>query len=265
MCPLLCSAQIKSVWNSPEKTLSYAERAFTVAARARADLICFPEQFATGWDPAAATHIEDENGIIVSRLRDLACRYEIAVLGSFREAHAPLPRNTAIAIGPDGSILARYAKIHLFSPGGEHKAFSPGEESATFSVAGMRFGIAICYDLRFPELFTAYSRAGVDAVLVPAAWPCRRIAHWELLIRARALENQFFVAGTCTTGKTPVEQYCGHSIAAGPDGEILSRAGDGILCMLTALDTAAIREARAALPIHSDRRDDIYMRMREIR
>lgn len=265
MCPLLCSAQINTAWNSPEKTLSDAERAGAMAARAHADLLCFPEQFATGWDPAATTHVEDENGIIVTRLRDLARNYGIAVVGSFREAYTPLPRNTAIAIGPDGSILARYAKIHLFSPGGEHEAFSPGERIATFSVAGMRFGIAICYDLRFPELFSAYSRAGVEAVLVPAAWPCRRIDHWELLIRARALENQFFVAGTCTTGKTPVEQYCGHSITAGPGGEILSRAGTGVECMTTSLDADAIREARAALPIHSDRRDDIYMRLGEIR
>ncbi|NYT06045.1 MAG: carbon-nitrogen hydrolase family protein [Methanomicrobiales archaeon] len=260
MAVRLCSAQVKSAWNNPDANLARAETAVARAAENGADIICFPEQFATGWDPAAAGPAETEDGPVVRRLRQLAAEYGIAVVGSYLEQHDPLPKNTAIAIGPDGSVLARYAKIHLFSPGGEQRACTPGDALGVFPLAGMRFGIAICYDLRFPELFRAYARAGAGAVLVPSAWPCSRIGHWELFIRARALENQMYVAGISTTGSTPAGEYCGRSLVAGPDGEICSAAGRGEECRETLLDPGAVETARSAFPSHSDRRDDLYSR-----
>ena len=117
----VCSAQITSTWEEPEKTLTRAETFIRHAADCGAKLICFPEQFATGWDPRPHKNIQDIHGSIISSLQAYAKEYRIGILGSLREAHDPLPKNTAIAIGRDGRILASYAKMHLFSFCHEHE------------------------------------------------------------------------------------------------------------------------------------------------
>jgi len=258
----ICAAQMACIWGKPAETLEHAAEAIETAAAQGTALIAFPEQFPIGWDPFARFRIEDLEGPTVSALRDLARRNAIAVVAGLRERHDPLPRNTAVAIGPRGEILAAYAKVHLFSPEREHEQFSAGQDLAIFSLEGMTFGIALCYDLRFPDLFTLYAAAGAECIIVPAAWPCHRVEHWELFIRARALENQYFVTGINTIGTTPVDRYCGHSMVAGPLGEVLAHAKDGEEILFADLSTAPIREARARIPLHSDRRDDLYMKLR---
>jgi omega-amidase len=260
MTLLLCAAQLAGIREDPETSLAKADRAAAAAAEEGASIICFPEQYATGWDPLAATRLETLDGPIVSAYRSLARDHGIAVLGSVRERHTPRPLNTAVAIDAGGRILARYSKIHLFSPESEQDAFCPGESLATFALEGIRFGIAICYDLRFAELFAAYAGQGADAVLVPAAWPCERIRHWELFIRARALDQQIVVAGINTAGGTPAGRYCGGSLVADPWGEVLARGGGGEELIMAPIDRQAIAEARTRIPIHSDRRSDLYKR-----
>ena len=95
-----------------------------------------------------------------------------------------------------------------------------------FSLGSLSCGIAICYDLRFPELFRLYAKKGVQAMFVPAAWPQNRIRHWELFIRARAAENQMYIVGINTTGITPVDSYAGGSMTVDPYGDIIQQAGD---------------------------------------
>ena len=253
-----CSAQITGVWESPEQTLEKAEQVFYNAARAGAALVSFPEQFATGWDPASNTNSEDLAGPTVTGLRRLAEKYSIAVVGSFRESFSPLPRNTSIAIGNDGEILATYAKIHLFTPGKEDLAFTPGAGLATFTLEGVRFGLAICYDLRFPELFRLYRRKGVHAVIVPAAWPKSRLRHWELFIQSRAAENQMYVAGVNTTGTNPVDRYAGASMTADPHGTIIARAGEGNELLYYEIDPLVAESARRDFPVENDRKDALY-------
>ena len=159
-CIRVCSAQIASVWEEPEKTLRKAETFIRHAADCGAKLICFPEQFATGWDPQPRKNIQDIHGNIVSSLQRYAGEYGICILGSLREAHDPFPKNTAIAIGSDGRILASYAKMHLFSLCHEHEATSPGTDLGIFTFDSLICGMAICYDLRFPELFRLYAQKG---------------------------------------------------------------------------------------------------------
>lgn len=113
----ICSAQISSIWEEPEKTLEKAGTFIRHAAASGAALICFPEQFATGWDPQPRKNIQDIHGCIVSSLQAYAKEYGIGILGSFRQVNDPLPKNTAVAIGMDGRILSTYAKMHLFSSG----------------------------------------------------------------------------------------------------------------------------------------------------
>jgi omega-amidase len=263
MTTTIALAQCPPAWEDPAASLARADRAAGLAVQAGASLVCFPEQYATGWDPFGTTFVQDENGDIANGFAAIARRHRIAVLGSFREHNTPRPLNTAIAVDPGGNIIGKYAKIHLFSPACEQEAFLPGENLSLFSLGGVRFGIAICYDLRFPELFTAYARAGADCVLVQAAWPCERLGHWELFIRARALETQGYIAGINTTGTTPVGDYCGGSLVAGPGGETVAAAGKDPVVITARIDPEAVAAKRLSFPSLSDRREDIYQQLRQ--
>lgn len=254
----ICSAQIKSIWEEPEKTLEKAGMFIRHAAASGAALICFPEQFATGWDPQPRKNIQDIHGSLVSSLQAYAKEYGIGVLGSFRQANDPLPKNTAVVIGRDGRVLSTYAKMHLFSSGHEHEGNCPGNDLGIFSLDSLTCGIAICYDLRFPDLFRLYAKRGVHVVFVPSAWPHIRIRHWELFIQARALENQIYVVGVNTTGKTPIESYSGSSMTADPQGTIISRANDAEQLVFSDLDPAIVATTRLRLPVEKDRKDALY-------
>lgn len=247
-----------SVWEDPEKTLKKAEIFIRHAADCGAKLICFPEQFATGWDPKPHQNIQDLQGNIITTLQAWAKVYRIGIIGSLRERHDPLPKNTAVVINREGRILAKYAKVHLFSMGHEYEGSSPGTQIGTFSFDTLTCGIAICYDLRFPELFGIYARKGVQAVFVPSAWPQSRIRQWELFIRARAAENQMYVIGVNTTGKTPVDQYSGASITADPHGTIVSRANDAEQLLFSDIDPGDVEKIRAEFPVEKDRKESLY-------
>lgn len=254
----ICSAQIASIWEEPEKTLEKAEVLIRHAAASGAALICFPEQFVTGWDPQPRKNIQELHGDIVTTLRAYAREYGICILGSFRQAGIPLPRNTAVAVGRDGRIITTYAKMHLFSYGHEDCGNLPGTDLGLFGLGPLSCGIAICYDLRFPELFSLYARKGVQVVFVPSAWPARRIRHWELFIQARALENQMYIVGVNTTGQTPVDSYSGSSMTADPQGNIISRANDAEQLLFCDLDPGLVASARRDFPVQRDRKDALY-------
>ena len=254
----VCSAQITSTWEDPDHTLARVEEFTQHAANCGAKLICFPEQFATGWDPLPLKNIQDIHGTIISSLHEYAKKYSIGIIGSLREKHDPLPKNTAIAIGSDGRILASYAKMHLFSFCHEHEGNTPGTDLGIFTLDSLTCGIAICYDLRFPELFRLYAQKGVHAVFVPSAWPQRRVRHWELFITARAAENQMYVLGVNTTGTTPVDQYSGASMTADPQGAIVSRANEAEQLLFTDIDPGEVTRTRDGFPIENDRKDALY-------
>jgi predicted amidohydrolase len=190
-------AQIAQVWNDPDTAFARAHDAVLRAVDNGADLVMFSEQYATGWRPADAGGDDHLSGDEVKdRWLSLAREFGVAVAGSYaRDVPDALPRNVMLVAGPDGEVLAEYAKMHLFTPGGEDMRYSAGAEPVCFSYGGVKFGCAVCFDLRFPELFRAYLHEGCACVLVQAAWPAARVADWELLLRARALENRGFVAG----------------------------------------------------------------------
>jgi predicted amidohydrolase len=192
----------------------------------------------------------------------MAREHGIWVIGSVRERNAGLPRNTCLVYRPDGTLETKYAKVHPFSPSGEDRCYAPGDDIALFRVGNLVLGIAICYDLRFPELFTLYRDAGADAVIVPSAWPAERLGHFTLFVRARACEQQIYVFGVNTTGKTPVDTYSGGSLCAGPAGEVVAGAGDGEELVCADLLHDCVQAARRAFCIRGDRRDDCYARIR---
>jgi predicted amidohydrolase len=162
-----------------------------------------------------------------------------------------------VTIDSNGRILTTYAKIHPFSPAHEDAHYLAGNDVGIFSLAGVSFGIAICYDLRFPALFRIYALKGVHCVLVPAAWPAPRRHHWELLIRSRALDNRIYIAGINTTGTNPVDSYHGGSMAADPDGNVIMQAGEKEGTYVFSIDPENVLSQQAS-QVASDRRSTLY-------
>ena len=222
-------AQIAQVWNDTDTAFARAHDAVLCAVEDDADLVMFCEQYATGWRPAGSGGDDVLSGAEVKeRWCSLAREFGVAVAGSYaREVPDALPQNVMLVAGPHGEVLAEYAKIHLFTPGGEDQGYSAGMDPVCFSYGGVMFGCAVCFDLRFPELFRTYLSAGCACVLVQAAWPAARVADWELLLRARALENRGFVAGCGCLGYDAKEgvDYAGRGMVCDYEGRVVADAG----------------------------------------
>ncbi len=190
--------------------------------------------------------------------------------GSIGERDGEMLFNTTLVFGPDGAERARYRKIHLFdatTPSGagyrESSLFGAGSEVVTcdaLGASGPRLGLSICYDLRFPELFAALRSAGADIILVPSAFTVETgRAHWEVLLRARAIETQCWIMAAATVGThfdghgRPRETY-GHSLIIDPWGDIRASGGEHPGLVQATLDMTTLARVREAIPVHAHRR-----------
>jgi nitrilase len=201
-------------------------------------------------------------------LRDVALRAGLVVHGgSVGERDGDRLFNTTLVFGPDGRELARYRKIHMFdvvTPSGqgyrESSMFGAGDRVVTCTAGGLTLGLTICYDLRFPELFLALRRAGAEILFVPSAFTVETGRdHWEVLLRARAIETQCWVIAAATCGAhldaagRPRETY-GNSLICDPWGNVLARLGNEAGFASAELDTAQLAKIRAAMPVLEHRR-----------
>jgi predicted amidohydrolase len=264
---LAAAIQMKS---SPNKEANVAEASARIgeAAASGAQLVVLPEVFA--WrGPHERERFEAESipGPTTEAMSGLAKRLKIHLIaGSLLESRpgAELPFNTTTLWGPDGSLLATYRKIHLFDvdlPGRvtirESSLRSPGSEVVCVATGLGRIGLAVCYDLRFPELFRSLAGAGAEIVAMPSAFTRPTgLAHWETLVRARAIENQcFFVApNQYGAGSQGFHDY-GNSLVVDPWGEILARGGDDEAAIVSAtLDASVLERVRRELPCLTHRR-----------
>jgi nitrilase len=252
-----------------------------VVASEKPDLVVLPEIWTClGGDRAtkfAAAEALPEEGMAGGEayefLRMAAVRNRIFVHGgSIGELGGDLSGdklfNTSLVFSPDGVELARYRKIHLFdivTPDGqgyrESATYGAGDEIVNCVIAGTNVGLAICYDLRFPELFLALRRRHVDLIILPAAFTLQTGKdHWEVLIRARAIETQtWFAAAACTgayleasTGETRFTY--GHSMIVDPWGHVVSRASDGLGWASATIDKTFMARVRANMPVLEHRR-----------
>ncbi|MGW4162826.1 carbon-nitrogen family hydrolase [Streptomyces sp. NPDC004788] len=162
--------------------------------------------------------------------------------------------NTSLVFSPDGELAASYRKIHRFGfDKGEAVLMAAGEDLVTVDLPQLTVGVATCYDLRFPELFRGLVDAGAQAFVVPAGWPARRLAHWTLLARARAVENQAYVLACGTAGTHAGVEQAGHSIVVDPWGEVLAEAGPDEETLRVELDPAKVTTTREQFPALKDR------------
>ena len=201
-------------------------------------------------------------------LREAAVRHKIFLHGgSIGELAGDRIFNTTVVFGPDGVEIARYRKIHLFditTPDGqgyrESATYAAGDKVVTCVISGIKVGLTICYDLRFPELFLTLRREGVDLIMVPAAFTLQTGKdHWEVLLRARAIETQTWIAAPACTGmhreaSGDTRFTYGHSMVVDPWGHVVARASDGPGWISTIIKNEIIAATRKNMPILEHRR-----------
>jgi predicted amidohydrolase len=235
------------------------------AAAAGAQLVAFPENFAFMGEEAARRDLAERldgtfPGPIFGAVAESASKHGLWVLGGGmpeKSEDVTRPYNTAVLVDARGALAAKYRKVHLFdvtTPDGtsyrESAATSPGVEAVTAEVLGVRIGLSICYDVRFPELYRRLVEQGARVVVVPAAFtvPTGK-DHWQPLLRARAIENQVYVLAPAQHGKHPRgRQTFGKALIVDPWGEIVAQCSEGEGMVVTTLDFGYQDRVRTALP-----------------
>lgn len=252
-------AQIDIVLGDPEANLKKAEQWVAEAKRRGSDIIVFPEMWTTGFDWPRLKALAGQQGDAVSAVADLARRHQIWINGSMLALdEGDRPANTSIMFDPDGGTVGTYRKIHLFGLMDEDRYLAPGRSLTTIETPWGQSGLAICYDLRFAEMFRRYALDGAGLVFLPAEWPHPRLAHWQTLLRARAIENQMFMIGVNRVGSDEASRFFGHSAIIDPWGDAVVEAGESEILLTATIDTETVAHVRQKIPVFKDRRPDLY-------
>jgi predicted amidohydrolase len=251
--------------------LETAERLVARAAAAGADVVVLPEKWNGIGDAATLWALAEplEGGESLAAMSAWAARLGVSIVGGSiterRDGRAKLS-NTCCVLDAEGALTAVYRKIHLFDVevGGlvyrESEAEEPGEEPVVADVAGWPVGLSVCYDLRFPELYRILTLEGAELLTVPANFTLHTGKdHWELLLRARAVENQSYVAAAAQIGEAmPGRPSFGRSLIADPWGIVVAVAPDEETVVLADLDRARLRAVRERLPSLANRQPHAY-------
>jgi predicted amidohydrolase len=253
--------QQDTVWEEPAGTQQSACAAIAAAAQAGARVVALTEMFATGFTMAALRFAEPLPGPTSAALSEAARAHRVWVIGTCIERTGGRPRNAAFALNPEGELVAVYRKIHPFSFGQENQHYDGGDAAPIFDLDGVKTGLQICYDLRFPETFRALAGRGAELCFVPANWPSRRAAHWSTLLAARAIEDQMVICGINRVGRDPNVEYPGLSGIYDARGELLARGGSGPEIVQAGIDFAHVTAWRAEFPALRDRRPEVYARL----
>lgn len=235
-------------WQAPSANLANLTRRLRQAPAS--DLYLLPEMFATGFSMhPEAPGVADAADETLRWMQERAGELDAAVAGSLPVTDGGRHRNRLAFVTP-GSITT-YDKRHLFTYGGEDRVYTPGTERVVVTFRGVRFLLQVCYDLRFPVF--ARNRADYDAILYVANWPTSRIAVWDTLLRARALENQCYVLASNRIGSDPACAYAGHSQAVDPYGRVMAVAEENredVVC--ATLDMDRLAAFRTKFPVLND-------------
>lgn len=249
--------QLNSIWEDKPANHDKVRRLLDAARPEAGALVLLPEMFATGFSMDIATVTESGSHESETFLAKAAREYSVFFIGGIVTTGANgRGQNEAVVFSPQGNEIARYHKMHPFTYGGEAKHYEAGGRTQVFDWHGCTVAPFICYDLRFPEIFRKTARQGTQLYTVIANWPASRIEHWITLLRARAIENQAYVAGVNRCGSDPHLEYSGRSLVVDPRGEIIADAGNDEGSISATLDLAALTEYRAAFPFLADMRSD---------
>ncbi|MBN1332751.1 MAG: carbon-nitrogen family hydrolase [Synergistales bacterium] len=246
----------------PDRNYEQAAILVREAANSDPDVILLPEMWNTGYELGMIKDLADPEGQRTEALMsDLSSQLGVNIVaGSVACLKGNDVFNTLMAFDRKGKKIAEYSKIHLFRLMQEDKYLRPGTVPCTFDLEDIRFGVIICYDLRFPELSRLLALGGAQVLLVPAQWPYPRLNHWKTLLDARAIENQFFVAGCNRVGQDPDKTiFFGYSKVVDPWGNVLGEILDERESILTVeMDLQEIEKVRNTLPVFQDRKPSTY-------
>jgi predicted amidohydrolase len=254
---LVASIQMAVVEDDKAATI---EKAVGLIREAKnADLIILSELWNIGFMSfdRYVSEAEGKEGPTLSTFRDLARELKVHLhTGSFVEEDGGKYYNSSYLLSPEGEILANYRKVHLFGFNSrETQILTRGGEVVVVGTELGSFGLATCYDLRFPELFRRMVEKGAEVFLVCSAWPYPRLEHWITLNRVRALENQCFLVSSNSAGMNQGGQFVGHSMIVDPWGIILASGGDEEVIVRSEIDLKEIKSARKRFPALADRQD----------
>jgi predicted amidohydrolase len=255
----LCGIQVET-GSDPGENLEKVVSIFNEAVKSRPDFVILPEMFEIVTKPEEASeHAHAVPSDITGLISDLAKKNSVNVIGgSFFEAKGNLVYNTSLVYDREGEIRGKYRKIHLFDAFGygESNFLARGSEPLLCELDGLRFGVAICYDIRFPEIFRHYAIQGAQVVFLPAAFFQPNHDHWQLNVRGRALDNTIFVMTSNHTGRS----FVGRSMIANPWGVAVASMGIEEGFYTAEIDVSLIEKFRERLSFLKNRRFDVSLK-----
>jgi len=216
------------------------------------ELFIFPEMTLTGFTMKSKEMSETIQGESFRFFSSIAKEKSANIFAGIIERRNNLTYNTLIHIKSDGNLVKLYRKIHPFSYSGENDNYYAGSKPAYTKIKSWKIGLTICYDLRFPELYRKYGKKRAHLIVNIANWPDTRIEHWRTLLKARAIENQCYVAGVNRVGKDPKLNYIGFSSVFDPMGKELAAVENEEKVIVVELDKNYVSEVREKFPFLDD-------------
>ena len=257
----IAAAQISCILGDPAANLEKIQDYCARAKDAGAELIVFAEMADTGY---AMSVIREQATAwsegAVPALRETARALSLNIICGLSEREGDAIYNAQVALDASGDIIAKYRKTHLFAPGDEDETFVAGAHFSTFALGPWRFGLSICYDLRFPEVYrTLACDLDANALVISSAWPFPRTEHLRVLSMARAIENQSYVVLSNRVGTDAGITCCGNSAIIDPSGAIIAAAStEGEELITAELSTDVLSTVRERMPVLAHRRVELY-------
>jgi omega-amidase len=263
----IASAQIDCVLGDIDANVRKMRDFSSRAKEAGADLILFPEMADTGYAmPVIQKQATAWNEGAVPQLQEIARAVAIGIISGVSERDGESIYNSQVSIDASGEIVAKYRKTHLFSPPPieEHKCFAAGDELVSFAAGGLRLGLTICYDLRFPEVYrTLACEKAANVFIISSAWPFPRVEHQRVLATARAIENQSYVVLSNRVGKDEGVAFCGSSAIIDAYGVVIAAASaDREEAIVGEVSEEVIRTVRERMGVFEHRRLELYSKVR---
>ena len=243
--------QYSPVWEDSERTIEVIESLIEQSDLTDVSLMIFPEMSLTGFTINSEKFAEEMDGVSFLYFMQLARRLKVNIFAGIIERDDKKIFNSLIHFDDKSLIRGIYRKIHPFSFAKENQSYSAGKKPFVTSINKITFGLSVCYDLRFPELYRAYGKQKVDVLVNIANWPIARINHWNLLLQARAIENQSYMLGVNRIGQDPYLEYPGNSAILDPMGNVLGlNKTESIL--IVEVDSEIVNETRTKFPFLDD-------------
>ncbi len=242
-----------------EGNLDRAEELIGSASPGKGDLVLLPELFPSGFYYTDLGKVADRYEDVVRWMGVIGARYEVGVAGSVPTQRPEGVANTMVLVDKVGEVVASYDKVHLFFVADEDLHFTPGKRTEVTHWEGLDVGLAICFDLRFPEMTRKLCDDGARIVLVSAQWPRVRVDHFRDFTRVRAMENQVYIASCNSCGDDGKGLVLGGgSTVVGPSGEVKGVLGDEEGVLTVNIDLDEIERTRNSFPVLKVRRKDVF-------